>query len=138
MYCDVDDFCQVFILQREKQQTTDGDIKRKCPCRMTISEIMIFLIVFHTSNHCDFKSYYKGYIAKFYRSEFPSLLSYTRFLQVMPRAIIQLYSYLSTLKGESTGIEFIDSTSMKVCHNLRIQRHKVFSDVVELVKGTMS
>ena len=95
------------------------------------------LIAFHMSNHRDFKNYYKGYVAKFYRSHFPSLLSYTRFLEVMPKAIVPLSSYFSTLKGESTGIEFIDSTSIKVCHNLRIPRHKTFNNIAQRGKGTM-
>jgi hypothetical protein len=41
------------------------------------------------------------------------------------------------LKGEPTGIEFIDSTSIKVCHNLRIPRHKTFCGIAERGKGTM-
>ena len=100
IFCDVDDFCRVFIPQWEKQLIADGNIKRKRSCRMTMSEIMTVLIAFHTSNHRDFKNYYKGYIAKFYRSHFPNLLSYTRFLEVMPKAIVPLSSYFSILKGE--------------------------------------
>jgi len=107
-----------------KQLICDGTRKRNRACRITMSEIITVIIAFHMSNHRDFKNYYKGYIAKFYRSHFPNLLSYTRFLEVM-------------LKGESTGIEFIDSTSIKVCHNLRIPRHKTFSGIAQRGKGTM-
>ena len=32
----------------------------------------------------------------------------------------------SDLRGKPTGISFIDSTSLKVCHNRRIYSHKVF------------
>ncbi len=79
------------------------------------------------SHHRDFKNYYKGYIAKIYKNHFPHLLSYTRFLDVMPKAMVPLSSYFSKLKGEATDIEFTDSTSIKVCHNLRIPniRHLV-------------
>ncbi len=137
IFCDVDDFCRVFIPEWEKQLISDGTRKRNRSCRMTMSEIMTVIIAFHMSNHRDFKNYYKGYIAKFYCSHFPNLLSYTRFLEVMPKAIVPLSSYFSTLKGESTGIEFIDSTSIKVCHNLRIPRHKTFNDIAQRGKGTM-
>ena len=34
--------------------------------------------------------------------------------------------YFKTLKGKQTGVEFVDSTSIKVCHNLRTQRHKTW------------
>lgn len=33
--------------------------------------------------------------------------------------------------GQSRGINFIDSTHIKVCHNKRIHNHKVFAQVAE-------
>lgn len=137
IFCDVDDFCPVFIPELEKQLLFGGSQKRRRSGRMMMSEIMTIIIAFHMSSHRDFKNYYIGFICKFYRSHFPNLLSYTRFLEVMPRAIIPLSSYFSTLKGEPTGIEFIDSTSIKVCHDLRIPRHKTFGGIAEQGKGTM-
>ena len=137
IFCDVDDFCRVFIPEFEKQLICDGSKKRRRSSRMTMSEIMTIVIAFHMSNHRDFKNYYIGFIGKFYRNHFPLLLSYTRFLEIMPKAIIPLSSYFSTLKGEPTGIEFIDSTSIKVCHNLRIPRHKTFGGIAQRGKGTM-
>jgi hypothetical protein len=56
----------------------------------------------------------------------------------MVKAIVALSSYFSSLKGESTGLEFIDSTSIEVCYNLRIPRHKTFSDMAQRGKGAMS
>lgn len=41
------------------------------------------------------------------------------------------------IKGEPTGIAFIDSKSIKVCHNLRIPRHKVFKGTAARSKGTL-
>lgn len=35
----------------------------------------------------------------------------------------------STDKGDCTGISFIDATSLKVCHNRRITRHRVFTNL---------
>jgi hypothetical protein len=46
-------------------------------------------------------------------------------------------AYFTSLKGKPTGIEFIDSTSLKVCHNVRIPRHKTFAGVAQRGKGTM-
>ena len=137
LFCDVDDFCRVFLPELEKQLISDGKKKRRRASRMTMSEVMTIIIAFHMSNHRDFKNYYIGFITQFYRGHFPHLLSYTRFLEIMPKAIIPLSSYFSTLKGESTGIEFIDSTSIKVCHNLRIPRHKTFGGIAQRGKGTM-
>ena len=55
----------------------------------------------------------------------------------MHTGLVQLCSYFSTLKGKPTGCEFIDSTSLKVCHNLRIPRHKTFQGIAQRGKGTM-
>jgi IS5 family transposase len=37
-----------------------------------------------------------------------------------------LYFYLVMKRGNCTGISFIDATSLKVCHNLRISQHGTF------------
>lgn len=137
VFCDVDDFCSVFIPQWEQQCLTDGTRKRKRSSRMAMREIMTIIIVFHMSHHRDFKNFYTGYLARFFKSEFPNLLSYTRFIEVMPSAMVPLCSYFSSLKSEPTGIEFVDSTSIKVCHNLRIPRHKTLSGLASRGKGTM-
>ena len=137
LFCDVDDFCKVFIPQWRKQLLEDGTRKRQRDCRMSMSEIMTVIIGFHTSNHRDFKNYYLGLVSVFYKKDFPDLLSYTRFLEVMPRAIVPMCAYFSTLKGKPTGIEFIDSTSLKVYHNIRIPRHKTFDGIAQRGKGTM-
>jgi len=79
---------------------------------------------FQMSHHRDFKNFFIGYLAHFYKSAFPNSLSYTRFLEVIPTALVTLCSYFATLKSDPTGIEFADSTNIKVCHNLRINRHK--------------
>ncbi len=137
IFCDVDDFCKVFIPQWEKQLIADGSKKRNRQGRMSTAEIMTIIICFHRSHHRDFKNFYKGYIALFLKNDFPQLLSYTRFLEVMPNALIPLCSYFTTLRGKPTGIEFVDSTSISVCHNLRIPRHKTFDGIAKRGKGTM-
>jgi len=137
LFCDVDDFCQVFEPQWKKQLIEDGTRQRRRESRMSLSEMMTVIIGFHMSNQRDFKNYYTGFIARFYKSEFPRLLSYTRFLEVMPSALVPLCAYFTHLKGKPTGIEFIDSTSLKVCHNLRIPRHKVFDGIAQRGRGTM-
>lgn len=137
IFCDVDDFCQQFMPAWENQLLTDGHRKRRRSGRLQTSEIMTIIIVFHQSNHRDFKNYYKGYLTRFYGNAFPALLSYTRFLEVMPNVLVPLCSYFAYLKGKPTGIAFVDSTSLKVCHNLRIPRHRVFDGVAKRGKGTM-
>jgi len=51
--------------------------------------------------------------------------------------LVPLCGYFARLKGKPTGISFVDSTSLKVCHNLRIPRHKVFEGIAARGKGSM-
>jgi len=90
IFCDVDDFCKVFMPEWEAQLLADGARKRNHQSRMTMSEIMTIIITFHSSNQRDFKNYYTGIVARFYKGHFPTLLSYTRFLAVMPKALTPL------------------------------------------------
>jgi hypothetical protein len=139
LFCDVDDFCKVFIPQWgwQKQLLEDGTLKRQRSGRMTTSEIMTIVVSFHMSHYRDFKNYYLIYVSHVYKEDFPNFLSYTRFLEVMPRVIVPISAYFTSLKGKPTGIEFIDSTSIKVCHNIRIPRHKTFDGIAQRGKGTM-
>ena len=45
--------------------------------------------------------------------------------------------YLSCCQGTSTGIGFIDSTSLKVCHNRRIFSHRVFDGIARRGKTSV-
>jgi hypothetical protein len=47
LFCDVDDFCKVFIPQWQKQLLEDGTLKRQRSGRMTTSEIMTIVVSFH-------------------------------------------------------------------------------------------
>jgi hypothetical protein len=86
------------------------------------------LIVFHQSHYRNFKAYYLEYVLPHLRGEFPGLVSYTRFVDFMPSALIPLCAYFkTTCLGDCTGISFIDSTSLDVCLNQRIASHKVFA-----------
>jgi hypothetical protein len=137
LFCDVDDFCKVFIPQWRKQLLEDGTRKRQREGQMTTSEIMTIVVSFHMSHYRDFKNYYLRYVSLVYKNAFPNLLSYTRFLAVMPRVIVPMCAYFTSLKGKPTGFEFIDSRGIKVCHNIRIPRHKTFDGIAQRGKGTM-
>jgi hypothetical protein len=46
-------------------------------------------------------------------------------------------TYFTSLKGKPTGIEFINSTEIKVCQNICIPRHKTFDGIAQRGKGTL-
>lgn len=128
LFCDVDDFCQVFEPIWNQQQLTNGEKKRQRARALSISEIMTILIAFHQSHYRDFKAYYCEQVSKHWHKEFPGLVSYTRFVEYIPSVVIPLIGYLRTrCLGRCSGISFIDSTSLDVCLNQRIHSHKVFA-----------
>lgn len=72
------------------------------------------------------------------KGDFPGLVSYNRFIELSHRSAIPFMLYLHhCCRGECTGISFIDSTILRVCHNKRIKRNKVFKGVAEVGKSTM-
>ena len=40
MFCDIDDFCQVFLPAWQRQLLTSGERRRQGACRLTLSEIL--------------------------------------------------------------------------------------------------
>jgi hypothetical protein len=136
LFVAVDDFCQ--MLRAQSELPLLGQVKR--PGRrpaLAMSEVMTIIVYFHMSRYRDFKSYYTQYVQRHLRGEFPNLVSYTRFVELMPAALWPLCLYLKTRFGPVTGISFIDATSLPVCHNRRIQRHKVFDGLAARGKTSM-
>ncbi len=105
---------------------TSGVVQRRRSGNLSVSEIMTIMIHLHQSRYRNFKSYYTQHVQVYLRSEFPELVSYERFVQLMPSVLVPLCAYLSSCCGRCTGISFIDSTSIAVCHNRRIQSQRVF------------
>ncbi len=126
LFCSVDDFWQQFAPQWQQELLTCGQRQRNRLTQMHPSEIMTILILFHQSHYRTFKAYYTEYVQRHLRSEFPALVSYSRFVELMPTVLVPLVAYLHTRLGQCTGISFIDSTPLAVCHNARIHSHRVF------------
>ena len=68
---------------------------------------------------------------------FPQLLSYTRFVELIPSALPALCLYLRGRFVTTTGVALIDSTPLPVCHNKRIGRNRVFADMAKRGKSSM-
>lgn len=83
-----------------------------------------------------FKSFYLGVVCNYWRDAFPKLVSYHRFIEWLPNIVVPLTQYLYSRMGTSTGIGFLDSTSLKVCHNRRIFSHRVFQGMAQRGKTT--
>lgn len=135
LFCHVDDFCLQFMPIFEKQLLKVGGRNRSG--RMSTSEIMTILIHFHQSGYRNFKRYYQEHVEKNLQDAFPKSVSYTRFVALTPRCLIPLIAFLKTTYGSCTGVSFIDSTPIAVCHNRRIPSNKVFLDFAKRGKGSL-
>ena len=102
--------------------------------RMSDAEMITILVLFHSNTFRNFKHFYLFYVCRELKEEFPNLLSYTRFVERMPRVAIPLLLFLKlALMGECTGITFIDSTRIPVCENKR--EFLIASSRGTLIKG---
>jgi len=125
LFCSVDTFWRQFEPLWEREQVSAGRHRRRAT-RLSASEIMTILILFQQSGYRTFKGFYTQHVQVHLRPEFPGLVSYTRFVALLPRVLLPLAVYLHTQLGECTGISFIDATSLAVCHPARIRQHRVF------------
>lgn len=126
LFCSVDDFCRVFEPKWQAHCLTSGTKQRNRARELALSEIMTILILFHQSQYRDFKAFYTEQVSLNLRAEFPKLVSYNRFVEFFPQALVALVVYLSSCLGRCTGVSFVDSTKLAVCHNRRIKQHRVF------------
>src|SRR5919198_5461748 len=62
------------------------------------------------------------------RPYIPGLVSYNRFVELLPGGLVPLCCFLVSRFGRCSGISFIDSTKISVCHNRRIWSHKVMAE----------
>jgi len=137
LFCDVDDFCLAFEPEYNKRQLEDGTRKRIRKSKLCLSEVMTIIIWFHISGYRTFKDYYMKHVCKHLRSEFPDLVSYNRFVELMSDALFPLCCYLYTRKGNCSGVSFIDSMPIAVCHNRRIPSNKVFAHIAQRGKNSV-
>jgi hypothetical protein len=125
----VDEFCKEFEPKWNSHLINSGIAKRIKPSSLSLSEVLTIIIYFHHSNYRDFKHYYLNYVLNQLREDFPGLVSYNRFIELMSKAAIPLQTLLLTILGKPTTVNFIDSTKVVVCDNHRIRRNKVFKDI---------
>jgi hypothetical protein len=135
-----DDFCNTFEHEFLKHQLSDNadSVKRNRKTGLCASESITLLIAFHGGQFRNFKHFYLHYVCVHLQDDFPGLVSYNRFVELSHRHAVAFMLFLHyCCRGECTGISFIDSTVLRVCHNKRIKRNKVFKGMAEVGKSTM-
>jgi hypothetical protein len=136
----VDEFC------KEIEKTMQGHLlpadtskkKRKRAFTMSDSEVITILIMFRQSHCRDLKYFYINHIQRYCTRDFPDTVSYNRFVELQQKALLPMVIFLQLCcLGKCTGISFIDSTPIRVCHIKREKSHKVFREMATKGKSTI-
>lgn len=132
----VDEYCIHFENNIQNCLTKLPSVNQKLtrikPSSMSPSEVITIMIAFHQSDFRTLKHFYKEYVCKHLTKEFPTPVSYNRFVELQKSAALPMILFVSSnCLGDCTGFSFIDSTKLAVCKNQRIHQHKQFKDIAQ-------
>ena len=74
---------------------------------------------------------------RFCQTDFPTLPSYNRFIELIPRVTIPLVLFSQLRSGKRTGIYYIDSSCLPVCNLKRSKQHKTFKQIAHYGKTSV-
>ena len=143
IFCIIDEFDKNLSAELAKNlrlpsHNNDGKRYRNRKGRLSESEIMTILVCYHFGAYRNFKEYYLNWVKGVMRQDFPDAVSYNRFVELMPRVFFKMMLFIKLYAfGKCTGITFVDSTMIPVCHNVRRYYNKVFAGLAKDGKGTM-
>lgn len=136
LFVALDDFATLYE-EACRQRCLQAPGSRARSGYLSLSEMLLIEILYHVSPFKDFKRFYKYGIELERRDCFGRLPCYERYIATKHKLFMPLMVLLHCLFGEKTGIYFADSTPLKVCHNKRINSHKVFKGLATRGKSTM-
>ena len=90
LFCSIDDFWQAFAPRWQQELLTTGQRQRRRATHLHPSEIMTIAVAFHQSQYRTFKAFYTQHVQSHWRSEFPTLVSYERFVALLPTSMVPL------------------------------------------------
>ena len=138
IYYLIDEFSKIFDQSIKKSSIDDGKRHRNKSCKLSESEVSTILVLFHLGGYKCLKHFYLQHVCTYMKNDFPSLVSYNRFVELEENVSFMLVCFLKMCQfGECTGVSFADSTRLHVCHNKRIEQNKVFKGIAQRGKSTM-
>lgn len=138
IFCEIDDFCKE-LDNNISDFLLSSPIKgpRGPSAGLSISEIMVIQILFQMIGYRNFKTFYTGFLQRYWAHYFPKLPSYNRFVELMPRSLFPLTLFTQFKGGKKTGIYYIDSSCLPVCHLKRSKRHQTFDAIAQYGKTSV-
>ncbi len=135
----IDEFCKEFDKVKEGHILSEeaSKNKRNRKFKLSDSEVITILTLFHIKGYRCFKHFYICHVQKYMLDDFPETVSYNRFVELQQKALMPMALFLQLCcLGKCTGISFIDSTPIRVCHIKREFSHKTFQGLA--TKGQCS
>lgn len=134
LYYILSNFCKTYE-EWERSYLLPSNKERNRTSNLNLAELMTILLYFYRSPCKDFKNYYLYHLPVKYKGYF-KYVSYSRIIQLWPRMIMPLTILMHFLSGEETGIYFVDSSKLQICHNKRTSSNKVFGKKASMGKSS--
>lgn len=134
VYYLVDNFCKIYKEWEESKLLPTNKVRQRKGA-LSLAELITIILYFYLSPCRDFKNYYLYFLQSKYKGHF-RFVSYSRIVQLWPSLILPLTILFQQLTGETTGIYFIDSTKLQICHNKRTGSNRVFGRLAKMGKSS--
>lgn len=134
LFCVIDDFFLKFESVYWEFLKQNSRCLRIRPAQLSISEIIFIAIWYKTSHFNNFKAFFTSLKHDKWHL-FKSLPCYQRMIYLVNTH--QLALHFALMKGHQSAYLWIDSTTLVVCKNQRIQRHKSLSAIATRGKSSM-
>jgi hypothetical protein len=136
IFCQMDDFYKEFQqLATAKMLSFSKTRKRGPKCSLSTSEVMTLLVAFQSSRFRDLKAFFY-WVSCHWKKYFLGLPSYPRFVELIKHALFPLSIFTRLNTGKQSGIYYVDSSCLPVCHLKREKQHKTFDQIAN--KGKTS
>ncbi|OTG57078.1 IS982 family transposase [Acinetobacter sp. ANC 3903] len=137
LFCVIDDFFLKFEATYWKFLKQSNHCLRIRKAQLSISEITFIAIWYKCSHFNNFKAFF-SWLKQDKSHLFKSLPCYHRMIHLINRHQLALHAlHVALMKDQYKQYLWIDSTTLPVCKNQRIQRHKSLAKIASRGKSSM-
>ena len=137
LFCVIDDFFLKFEATYWKFLKECHHCLRIRTAQLSISEIIFIAIWYKCSHFNNFKAFFSS-LKQDKSHLFKSLPCYQRMIHLVNTHQLALHAlHFAVMKDHQSSYLLIDSTTLPVCKNQRIQRHKSISSIATRGKSSM-
>ena len=137
LFCVIDDFFLKFEATYWKFLKQSNHSLRSRTAQLTLSEICFIAIWYKCSHFSNFKAFF-SWLKEDKSHLFKSLPCYQRMIYLINTHQLALHAlHVALMKDQDKQYLWMDSTSLPVCKNQRIQRHKSLAKIATRGKSSM-